>query len=64
MPGRRVRARRLDEDGVLLLLAVVNSMRAEPFDPFGRLDVVAMGEDEMAELLPRPRVDVGGGEAI
>lgn len=48
----------------LLLLAVVNSMRAEPIDPFGRPDVVAMGEDEMAELLSRPRVDVGGNEAI
>lgn len=47
-----------------LLLTVVNSMRAEPIDPFGRPDVVAMGEDEMAELLSRPRVDVGGGEAI
>lgn len=46
-----------------LLLAVANSLREEPIDPFARPDRMAMGADELAEYLSRPRVAVSETEA-
>lgn len=43
----------------MLLLAVANSLRTEPIDPFGEQERgMAMEHDEMAAYLARPRVDV------
>ena len=48
----------------MLLLGLLNSWRAEPIDPFGKPDLMAMGQEEMGEYLSRPRAAVGEGDAI
>lgn len=48
-----------------LLLAVANSLREEPIDPFERRDVMAMDPDELGDYLAAPRVEVTpGGDLI
>lgn len=48
-----------------LLLAVANSLREEPIDPFERRDVMAMDPDELGDYLSAPRVEVTpGGDPI
>ena len=46
-----------------LLLAVANSLRTEPIDPFSAPPSVAMGQDEMGEYLSGPRVALTETEA-
>ncbi len=46
----------------LLLLALVNSMREEPIDPFYHPDVTAMDKDELIDYLARPRAAADGRE--
>lgn len=46
-----------------LLLAVANSLREEPIDPFARPDRMAMEADELGDYLSRPRVAVSESEA-
>lgn len=50
--------------GEALLLGLLNSWRAEPIDPFGKPDLMAMSQEEMGEYLSRPRAAVGEGDAI
>ena len=47
-----------------LLLGILNSWRAEPYDPFKRPDLMAMSQEEMGEYLSRPRTAADGGGAL
>lgn len=43
-------------NGEMLLLAVANSLREEPIDPFKKPNATAMDTGELAEYMARPRV--------
>ena len=45
-------------NGEMLLLAIANSLRETPIDPFDAPDVQAMEQDALGEYLSRPRVAV------
>ena len=42
----------------MLLLAIANSLRETPIDPFDAPDALAMEQDALGEYLSRPRVAV------
>ena len=42
----------------ILLLAIANSLREDPIDPFTRPDVLVMEKEELVEYLARPRVAI------
>lgn len=48
--------------GELLQLALANSWRETPIDPFEHKDQTSMEVDEYAAYLARPRVEVPAGE--
>jgi hypothetical protein len=50
-------------NGEMLLLALVNSTREKPIDPFRKPDATVMDVDEMAEYLARPRTEATREEA-
>ncbi len=45
-------------NGEMLLLAIANSLREQPIDPFGVPDADAMDVDVLEEYLSRPRAAV------
>ena len=49
--------------GETLLLGVLNSLRAEPYDPFKKPDLMVMSQEEMGEYLSRGRTAVEGSDA-
>lgn len=44
-----------------LLLGVLNSLRAEPYDPFEKPSLLAMTQEEMGKYLNLPRTEAANG---
>lgn len=44
-----------------LLLGILNSLRAEPYDPFEKPDLRAMTQEEMGNYLNLPRTEAANG---